>query len=417
MASFFTWLDYSEQDKRKMLDVISLFSEKTTRDELGISSVRDAFADLFFPGTSTIQTRARYFLFTSWIYLDLIRRKTPSNQIVAKLRQKEVELINALAASGETKGVIGIQARAALKRLPSNIYWYGLGAWGIRQFLGSQDEYHRSLDSLYRLGRRTQCNDDGEPVDGKIAANWHQGLPPAPPNFPDNVTFRLIPAEAEYLAERIITQNPNSLLAFLVRNYVIARGDRCRLTSPTIFAWDHPLFIQFPADIQQQLHHAQNFSETIQGATLLYNLMLAEQKQAEELAEQYRQVLQDWAHQLAVRQDDLSQWAQQEFWKTVEAGGAQVSLPTRSFIRCWLDLALNPDIAQVIATNLEARSRIQEREAALKGGQARLGNPRALELWQGESGTAQLDYRWGTTQRILSDILNSFTQEGENVTA
>lgn len=73
MTSSFTWLDYSEQDKRKMLDVISLFSEKTTRDELGIGSVRDAFADLFFPGTSTIQTRARYFLFIPWIYLDLVK--------------------------------------------------------------------------------------------------------------------------------------------------------------------------------------------------------------------------------------------------------------------------------------------------------------------------------------------------------
>ncbi|MBD2450079.1 hypothetical protein H6G76_23540 [Nostoc sp. FACHB-152] len=45
MASSFSWLDYSEQDKRKMLDVISLFNEKTTRDELGVGSVRDALAE------------------------------------------------------------------------------------------------------------------------------------------------------------------------------------------------------------------------------------------------------------------------------------------------------------------------------------------------------------------------------------
>jgi len=51
-----------------MLDVINAFSEKDTRDELGFGSVRDAFADTLFPGTSTIQTRARYFLFVPWIY-------------------------------------------------------------------------------------------------------------------------------------------------------------------------------------------------------------------------------------------------------------------------------------------------------------------------------------------------------------
>jgi hypothetical protein len=46
-----------------MLDVINFFLEKETREELGIGTVRDAFADRFFPGTSIIQTRACYFLF------------------------------------------------------------------------------------------------------------------------------------------------------------------------------------------------------------------------------------------------------------------------------------------------------------------------------------------------------------------
>ncbi len=36
MNSFFSWLDYSEQDRQKMLDAIELFGERTTRDELGI---------------------------------------------------------------------------------------------------------------------------------------------------------------------------------------------------------------------------------------------------------------------------------------------------------------------------------------------------------------------------------------------
>ena len=39
------------------------FQEKESRDELGLGSVRDSFADQLFPGTSTIQTRLRYTLF------------------------------------------------------------------------------------------------------------------------------------------------------------------------------------------------------------------------------------------------------------------------------------------------------------------------------------------------------------------
>jgi uncharacterized protein DUF6361 len=47
MMSAFVWLDYSERDRRKMLDVVDLFREHDTRDELGVGSVRDAFADIF----------------------------------------------------------------------------------------------------------------------------------------------------------------------------------------------------------------------------------------------------------------------------------------------------------------------------------------------------------------------------------
>jgi Family of unknown function (DUF6361) len=44
MMSAFVWLDYSERERRKMLDVVDLFREHDTRDELGVGSVRDAFA-------------------------------------------------------------------------------------------------------------------------------------------------------------------------------------------------------------------------------------------------------------------------------------------------------------------------------------------------------------------------------------
>ena len=74
MASSFTWLDYSEKERQKMLDILSALKEHETRDELGIGAVRDAFSDMFFPGTSTIQTRARYFLFVPWI-IEAWRRK------------------------------------------------------------------------------------------------------------------------------------------------------------------------------------------------------------------------------------------------------------------------------------------------------------------------------------------------------
>lgn len=128
MTSTFTWLDYSEAERRKMLDVIDLFGEKTTRDELGLGGVRDAFADLLFPGTTTIQTRAKYFLLVPWTYLDLERKKVPSAKVQKRAWQEEISLVNQLA---DAEGVIGKRAKETLKRLASSVYWQGLKAWGM----------------------------------------------------------------------------------------------------------------------------------------------------------------------------------------------------------------------------------------------------------------------------------------------
>ena len=113
MPSVLAWLDHDEAERRRMQEVIELFRERDTVDELGIGSVRDAFSNLLFPGTSVLQSRARYFLFVPWIYLELERRHVSSAEIAARARRDEVRLINALIEGGEGdgSGVIGAVAR------------------------------------------------------------------------------------------------------------------------------------------------------------------------------------------------------------------------------------------------------------------------------------------------------------------
>ena len=61
------WIDFSQEDRKKVLDVINLLQEPGAVDEIGIGLIRDAFANLFFPGTSTVQTIAKYFLIVPYI--------------------------------------------------------------------------------------------------------------------------------------------------------------------------------------------------------------------------------------------------------------------------------------------------------------------------------------------------------------
>ena len=58
MTSTFGWLDTDSEQRRRMLEVVDLFKEEGTVDELGIGSIRDALADSLFPGTSDLHTQA-----------------------------------------------------------------------------------------------------------------------------------------------------------------------------------------------------------------------------------------------------------------------------------------------------------------------------------------------------------------------
>jgi hypothetical protein len=399
MPSSFTWLDYSERERRKILDAIQLFKDQDTRDELGIGTVRDAFADLLFPGTGTVQTRARYFLFVPWMYLRLERRRVQSKEASTVARGDELRLIDVLAQSEDADGTIGIQARRQLKRLPSNIYWQGLGSWGIRLYWGSQDQYHRSLDSFYTAGERVELNDDKEPIDGGLRPNWHPALPSAPAEFPKHASLKVTKEEASYLRDAILRNASGTLLAFLV--------DQGEIADETDFPWQHHQFHSLPVRVQHQLQHAQNFSEIIHGAALLYNLMLAEAQPSEQKEKEYTSELDDWAETLAERSSVFGQWDLENFWETVTVGNRKVPQLTRQFVERWIDLVLKPNGAIGLQSNETARRLIRERERQLKKSLARLANRKSLELWNGAAGTEQLDYRWPVTQRIVRDILEA----------
>lgn len=155
MTSFFAWLDHSEHERRKMLDVIDLFREQDTRDELGIGTIRDAMADLLFPGTSTIQTRARYFLFVPRTYKAIEDKRLSGSGAAQRAERTSWGSSSPSSKVAKPTASSGVEAKDKLKRLPSAVYWQGLGSWGIRLFPGSQDQYHRALERLYkRSGRR-----------------------------------------------------------------------------------------------------------------------------------------------------------------------------------------------------------------------------------------------------------------------
>ncbi len=338
-----------------MLEVVDLFREKGTLDELGFGTIRDAFSDHFFPGTSTIQTRVRYFLFIPWIYLKLEQERVSSAHIDHQARRWQAQLARSLASGGEgdAAGVIGIQAGEKLQRPPSVVYWSGLRRWGLRTFPGSLEQYHLSFDHLNQESRRGLRSDDSE---GELVEpsrrNWHGGLPDAPHTLFESTSFALTREEAAYLQERILTSVPGSLLAFMTQGQRVGE----RIDAP----WMYPQLGELPRDLQDTIEHARRFSLLVVGAQLLYNLMMAELAVElgihtdPKLVDDYRERLDGWSAEMTSDVVRLRAWNRPAFWQLVHEMNPGLRPPTYRFSEAWIALALRIRHVSLTARRLDS---------------------------------------------------------------
>jgi hypothetical protein len=399
MPASLTWVDHDPAARERSLRILALFQEKESRDELGLGGIRDSFADQLFPGTSTIQTRLRYILFVPWIYTRLEQQRVPPADFAARADRGERGLVTPLLAADDRSGVFGAVAGKGLKRLPSSVYWAGLGAWGIRLIDLSQDQYHRQIGAIYRrravqaaLEReRAKMQDDPEAAPEPGTLTWHPRLPEPPAGFPAQADFSLTREEAGFLLDRLQCSHPHSLLAYLALHSSPVEAE---------FAWQHPDRAGFREEHQELLTQARRFSEALHGAALVYNLALAELRPWDEKVTGYREWLSRWAASLDL--DDLHSWALPRLWQLTLGQGHAITPATRLFVERWLEMARSQPAGLVDST--EARDLVRRREMSLKKARSRFTNRRALEQWGGASGLARLKYRWPNAQEFLRDL-------------
>jgi hypothetical protein len=386
MGSVFAWLDGDDAHRTRMLEVVKLFQDQSSVDELGIGSVRDTFSDTFFPGTSVLHTRARYLLFIPWLLRDTARHGWPLERARRELRAGEVKLIRALLAGGESAGVIGNQAQEKLKTMPSAIYWAALLRFGLRRWDVTIDAHLRAASQ----GRRTVTEVTAD--DDEVSAR-DLGVDPSLPAPPDDLltstVFELTLDEADYLRGVFARLRGGSLLTWLARH---GHG------TEAAFIWEHPLLDRFDAELQGAIDHARRFHHSSHGAALLYNLMLARLSNADDLVDLYDERLAHWDDELTTSRT-FEGWDRGEFWQLIRTRNPRLSLATENFLNKWFALVEAGDPRGAAAQRL-----IQNREVLLKGNRSRLVNSAARENWTGGSGIARLDYRWPVASRFLNDV-------------
>lgn len=384
-----------------MRQAVALFEEKGTRDELGIGSIRDAFSDFLFPGTSVVQTRLRYVLFIPWLYagLEADGRVSAAN-VERRAREAELALIGPLQHTDDRMGTIGSDAGHNLQRLPSSVYWLALQRWGLLRQKWTTDEYHRHWDGL-RTQHRGQRRTDDRGILPESLPCWHPEMPPAPHDFPGVASFGLRAEDADFLRGRILDACRGSLLARAAGGV----GSRPNLSAPT--PWE--AFAELPGELAPIMALAHRFALLVQGAAFVYNLALARLDVGrEELVAKLEDTLAVWAS--AANALSIAHRGLDDLWAFC-APRTNVSPRTREFLEAWRGL-LSTQGYQGATRATESFDLVERRERLLKGSRSRFRNSRALETWGGQSGTGLLTYRWGTAQRFLTDLYRGLDQEG-----
>ena len=395
MTSFIAWIDHDAEARARSTRLIALFDQKESRDELGIGAIRDSFADILFPGTSTIQTRLRYMLIVPWVYKFLEDQIIPSGKFEKKARDLELSLVTPLLNSHDTSGVFGKNAGEQLKRLPSSVYWSGLIEWGILRSNLSQNDYHRNLDAVYQ---KRKLHSLGKPDFEELLddfSTWHTGLPGTPDDFPESLIINLTAAEAQFIKECIAKNADKTLLAHLMVN---------EMKSDQKFIWDHESYNTFSEDNKKVLYHARLFSFAMHGAALLYNLMLAELQGTEELVEDHEESLKEW--NLSSVTSELRNWNLSDMWGLFHKRKHNITIFTRDFVTAWVDFLKNKLSGQNLKTSKIARNLIISRERQ-KDNKSRFDNRQLLDRWRGYSGLNPLSYRWPVVRQFLNDLIQT----------
>ena len=384
-----------------MREIVNLFSERESRDELGIGQARDAISDLLWPGTSTLFTRARYFLFIPWCFRAAAEKYNDVAKATALEDRHERRLISSLIAAGERDGVIGANVGAALKTLPASLYWGGMRTHGILNDpnLSREDTIIAEVDRAHsRRPAPVEYEGDDAPWHGGA---FHSTLPPAPSGFPDEVPagFKMSRSEAGWLRDRMLKSSPGTVLEYALQH----RPERNSATP-----WEDTVLRAADGQRAEVLEDARRFSILMNGASLLYNLLLAEAYEREGFSrvdnptDLYRSRLTEWSERPGLNRD-IATWDRGEFWTRVTRQNPNVNPRSRRFIDGWLDLLAAVDPTE-LADNEAARAFITRREEEHKRAQARLKNKRLLQAWLGSAGSNPLIYRWPQVRPVLQDI-------------
>jgi hypothetical protein len=399
------WVDFSSSDREKVSQVLAMLQEPGTLDELGIGQIRDAFADLLFPGFSTIQTRAKYFITVPRIirdYMELDARTQRRTSLRDYLESQENEVARVLVERHRSteSGIIGaemVDTEQGVARKPSSVYWNGLRQFGIVNTEKSLAEFSREINQAQSASRNSgHEDDDSDAMSHRSVVH----LDTFQSGWMEDLSIYLSESEARFLIDKL-THTPairNSVVSqFLIHGLApeLAEDTATSLTFPEVVAW-----AKGRTEVSPQCRHtlelAHEFSGAIYGAHIRFNALIARNSGNDELVAEREELFSEWLEE--IRDRNLFSASSVDDWlQAATAGGARINLNSREFLRQWHEAIFQNQPVSSLDKLVESRARKNKGRRSVL-----LKNLGEAPHWQGMD---SLSYRWPTARTILRDIV------------
>lgn len=402
------FVNFSQEELARKNKVLQMVRDQTAIDELGFGRIRDAFANIMFPGMSTLQRRAKYFAVMPSLYYQATKKSYNSvRDVRAQIVKWEIRLTDMLvngAGNDENKktGITGRSMLTSAKSDPSKFVKYDptyIYINGLRTFdmiKGDIDIYHLIYDRSKQIDQQKpkyRASEEDEMSDSEDKNGFLEFIAPCEEVYDfDNGTvlpLELTKKEADYIKRHIVNsiKSMDSLLAYILRKNVAVLPEYDSLGG---------IWQDMPEDFSEymkQYRMGQRFSHLAYVVQLRFNHIMAMFNEQEDEADKLQARIEEILEQYP---SDFTSQAIEDMLLFIHSRVTEQTVIT--FCRKSVKLIEKRDWEQLDEL-------IVAREKAVKPGRNKLRNPK----YKGEERgwPDMLSFRWN---EIVYQVINEIRE-------
>jgi len=414
------WVDFSSEDREQVSKILAMLKEPGTLDELGIGQIRDAFADLLFPGFSTVQTRAKYLILVPTILKEYhhLNVKQPILEYL-KEREDEVAKLLDIHHPSSTEGIIGrtMVNKDGVAKRPSSVYWNAFRQFEIIHTFMSLNEFSQKYSKIIFQVNSTQEHDEG--IDESSALREAILTPNGySSNWLEEVTLDLNYDEADFLYRKMTTSSYvkdsvstqlflSGLMQEALEQYTALQKNKEHLDFDNSLDLLEDLVLRsndISKECAETLTLANEFSLAMEGPHIRYNIVLAtkENYENEELAEHYKTLYKIWEVTVKKRKTFSSGCSTRWLQAAKREHSRAFNDKTVGFIEKW-------SVLMQSGANDEVLDDLVKHQALTNKGKRSILHKNIQHA--GWVGIRRLDYRWSSAVKILQDIVDGLNND------